>query len=192
MKLTRQQIEELLAQHEPMIWWIARRTLGKNANIDDIEDCAAEVRLQFVRAAQRYDPGRGVQFNTYVYRLAIYHASRWKQRQKRRGVHVPRRLGAICGPRVINLEASKLRNCLSVNDNNIGKNNEEKTAIWKILAQVLSSQQLELLRMRYQDRMFFSTIATKKGCTASNIQHLTSKILARVRRLAPELAQHLE
>ena len=190
MKLTRQQTDELIAQHEPLIWWIARRALGANASIDDIEDCAAEVRLQFVRAAQRYDPGRGIQFNTYVFRLAGYYASRWKYRQKRRGVHIPQRLGAKRGPRVIDLESASL-SCLSVRDGNIGKDDDDKAAIWKTLARVLTSQQLDLLRMRYQDKLSFSTIAAKRGCTTSNVQHLISKILTRVKRLAPELSQYL-
>jgi len=188
MTLTRQQMDELLTQHEPMVWWIARRVMGADANPDDLEDCAAEVRLQFVRAAQQYDPTRGVQFGTYAFRLAHSYARRWKHYQRKRGVHVPVYLCGQGGPRVIDLDAAGSECCLRTDQ----PTGNDTATIWAALARVLTAKQLKVLRMRYLDGMTLPTIAAQHGCSRANIQCLISTAFARVRRLAPGLVQYLE
>jgi RNA polymerase sigma factor (sigma-70 family) len=171
-----------------MVWWIARRVMGTDANPDDLEDCAAEVRLQFVRAARRYDPTRGVRFSTYVFRLAHSYAFLWKHRQRGRGVYVPQYLGGQGGPRVIDLDAADSGCCLRT-DQPAGN---DTVAIWAALARVLTTKQLEVLRMRYLNGMTLHAIAAQRGCSKANIQCLVSAAFARVRRLAPGLVQYLE
>jgi RNA polymerase sigma factor (sigma-70 family) len=188
MTLTRQQMDELLTQHEPMAWWIARRVMGADACPDDLEDCAAEVRLQFVRSARQYDPTRGARFGTYAFRLAHHYARRWKHRQRKRGVHVPVHLNGRGGPRVIDLDAAGSGCCLRTAQS---AGNDTAT-IWAALARVLTTKQLEVLRMRYLGGMTLRAIADQHGCSRANIQCLISAALDRARRLAPGLAQYLE
>jgi len=188
MTLTSQQVNELLTQYEPMTWWIARRVMGADASPDDLEDCAAEVRLQFVRAARRYDPTRGVQFGTYAYRLAHHYARRWKHYQRRRGVHVPPNLYGRGGPSVVDLDAGS-DECHSRVEQ---LTSNDAADIWGILARILTTKQLEVLRMRYLNGMTLPDIAARRGCSRANVHCVLTTAIARVRRFAPSLAQYLD
>ena len=190
--MTHEQIDGLLVQHERLIWWITKRTMGRYAQRHDLEDCAAEVRLQFLRAAHRFDPTRGVSFAVYAYRWAVAVARRWKRSQRRHGVHIPQYLGGQRGPRIIGLDALGHGNPLPDYRPMDPTPGDHPTTVWTVAARVLSSKQLELLRMRYHDGLSISAIAVQRGCSRMHVYRCLDLAFDRIRRLAPELAHYLE
>lgn len=86
--MTPEQTADLLAAHEAMCWWVARR-VGHGLSPEDIEDLAAEVRLLFVRSAGTFDPAAGTAFGTYALPFAVRHARRVARRLRAAGVRVP-------------------------------------------------------------------------------------------------------
>lgn len=90
-RLTTAEIEDLLAEHEAMCWWVARRVLrgfSRRIQEDLVEDVAAEVRTVFVSAAHRFNPQLGFRFSTYALRLATLRAIHYVSAHRRGGMHV--------------------------------------------------------------------------------------------------------
>lgn len=191
------EIERLMRDHESMVWWIARRVMGRGASEEDLEDCASVVRLRFLRAARAYDPSRGVQFSTLAMRLAQIYAYRWKVHQRNRGVHVPDYLKGQGGVRVTSLDApvghGDERSQLDlVAAPGPEQPREIPASIWSVLGRLLTPKQLEMVKLRFVDGLEHSAIAGRFGCSRSNVQQQIAASLRKVKESAPALEQYLE
>lgn len=80
---------DLVARHEGMCRAIARQ-VGWGLGPEDLEDLAAEFRLQVVVAARTFDPARGFTFSTYYMKAARQRTVRRARLLRARGLSVPR------------------------------------------------------------------------------------------------------
>lgn len=87
--LTDAEVAATLAQWDPLAHKIARRWWRAYRAAAPYEDFHAEVRLAFLVAARKFDPGRGVLFSTYACWWARQQMQRFVGREVNRGVHVP-------------------------------------------------------------------------------------------------------
>jgi RNA polymerase sigma factor (sigma-70 family) len=80
----------LVAGHEAMCWKMARR-FGWGLPEEDVEDLAAEFRMQLVVAARFFDPAKGYTFTTYYMKCARQRMLRKARLIRASGVKVPQR-----------------------------------------------------------------------------------------------------
>jgi RNA polymerase sigma factor (sigma-70 family) len=80
----------LVEAHEKMCWKMARR-FGWGLPKEDVEDLAAEFRMQLVVAARFFEPGRGYTFATYYMQCARQRMLRKARLIRAGGVKVPQR-----------------------------------------------------------------------------------------------------
>jgi DNA-directed RNA polymerase specialized sigma subunit len=84
-RLTPDQIADVLAKHEDMVWWMANRLHAAFPAVET-EDIAGEIRFRFVRSARDFNPALGFKFSTYAVRNAWMYAIRFARREKARGL----------------------------------------------------------------------------------------------------------
>jgi len=184
-RLTPAEIDALMRTHERMIWWVANRVMGVGAKQEDIEDCAAELRLHFLKSARRYDPSRGVKFSTYAMRLAWGCAKRWKKKNSRS----PR------GRKLLSLDHSSgddttLTHQLSVPTPE--PKSEPPLGVWSSLAKVLTPREVQMIILRFVDGLDHKSIGQRHGCSDKNVCYIVRRSLRKIREKLPELRRHLE
>jgi len=195
-RLTPNEIESLMRKHERMVWWVARRVMP-GASVEDLEDCASEVRLRFLHAARAYDPSRGTRFGGFAVRLGTIYALRWKYAQQNRGVHVPNDGLRRSGLRIISLDALSRRDRKRSVAELVGAPERERPreiprTVWTTLGRVMTAKQFEMIKLRFMDGLAYREIAARFGCTASNVRQVIDAALRAVRHRAPELKRYLE
>jgi RNA polymerase sigma-B factor len=79
---------QLIAIHQPLVEHLARRFRNRGEPYDDLVQVAT---IGLIKAIDRYDPGRGVEFSTYATPTIVGEIKRWF-RDKGWAVRVPRRL----------------------------------------------------------------------------------------------------
>jgi RNA polymerase sigma-B factor len=79
---------QLIAIHQPLVEHLARRFRNRGEPYDDLVQVAT---IGLIKAIDRYDPERGVEFSTYATPTIIGEIKRWF-RDKGWAVRVPRRL----------------------------------------------------------------------------------------------------
>jgi RNA polymerase sigma-B factor len=78
--------DELISGYQPLAFSLARRYANRGETLEDLGQVAL---LGLVKAAQRFDPDRGVEFSTFA-TVTITGELRRHFRDKRWAVHVPR------------------------------------------------------------------------------------------------------
>src|SRR5437763_15925186 len=78
--------DELISGYQPLAFSLARRYANRGETLEDLGQVAL---LGLVKAAQRFDPDRGVEFSTFA-TVTITGELRRHFRDKRLAVHVPR------------------------------------------------------------------------------------------------------
>jgi len=78
----------LVTLHQPLVEHLARRFRNRGEPYDDLVQVAT---IGLIKAIDRYDPGRGVEFSTYATPTIVGEIKRWF-RDKGWAVRVPRRL----------------------------------------------------------------------------------------------------
>lgn len=188
-RLTDDEVVELLSRYDWMIRWIARRAMGQYANADDMDDCVAEVQLQFFRAAQRFDASRGIKFSTYVYRLANIYAQKWKANVRARGMRLPATLrGTTVKMRSLMPTDDRDEYTLATKGPEI---RDDLTSLWSQLRSILTDRQIAILRHYFVDGKNCRKIGKRYGCTRDNISLVIRTALARIKRSAPHLASYI-
>ena len=84
-------LDEICRQYLPLVGAIARRFSGRGVDYDDLYQVAA---LALVKAVQRFDADKGVQFSTYVTPTIVGEVKNYF-RDKSRTITLPRRSGAL-------------------------------------------------------------------------------------------------
>jgi RNA polymerase sigma-B factor len=79
---------QLVAIHQPLVEHLARRFRNRGEPYDDLVQVAT---IGLIKAVDRYDPERGVEFSTYATPTIVGEIKRWF-RDKGWAVRVPRRL----------------------------------------------------------------------------------------------------
>jgi RNA polymerase sigma-B factor len=79
---------QLVALHQPLVEHLARRFRNRGEPYDDLVQVAT---IGLIKAIDRYDPERGVEFSTYATPTIVGEIKRWF-RDKGWAVRVPRRL----------------------------------------------------------------------------------------------------
>ena len=79
---------QLVSIHRPLVEHLARRFRGRGEPYDDLVQVAT---IGLIKAIDRYDPARGVEFSTYATPTIVGEIKRWF-RDKGWAVRVPRRL----------------------------------------------------------------------------------------------------
>lgn len=94
--LTPAEIETLVLQYTPFIRSTARKLIHQVCGplhvgryYDVLDDVIGILQLQYVIAAQRFDPARNRKLSTYAQHVAEHEARRFLESFMRRGVHVP-------------------------------------------------------------------------------------------------------
>ena len=84
-------LDEICRQYLPLAGAIARRFSGRGVDYDDLYQVAS---LALVKAVQRFDADKGVQFSTYVTPTIVREVKNYF-RDKSRTITLPRRSGAL-------------------------------------------------------------------------------------------------
>ena len=84
-------LDEICRQYLPLAAAIARRFSGRGVDYDDLYQVAS---LALVKAVQRFDAGKGVQFSTYVTPTIVGEVKNYF-RDKSRTITLPRRSGTL-------------------------------------------------------------------------------------------------
>ena len=84
-------LDEICRQYLPLAGAIARRFSGRGVDYDDLYQVAS---LALVKAVQRFDADKGVQFSTYVTPTIVGEVKNYF-RDKSRTITLPRRSGAL-------------------------------------------------------------------------------------------------
>ena len=79
---------QLVNIHQPLVEHLARRFRGRGEPYDDLVQVAT---IGLIKAIDRYDPARGVEFSTYATPTIVGEIKRWF-RDKGWAIRVPRRL----------------------------------------------------------------------------------------------------
>lgn len=79
---------QLVIIHQPLVEHLARRFRGRGEPYDDLVQVAT---IGLIKAIDRYDPARGVEFSTYATPTIVGEIKRWF-RDKGWAIRVPRRL----------------------------------------------------------------------------------------------------
>lgn len=79
---------QLVSIHQPLVEHLARRFRGRGEPYDDLVQVAT---IGLIKAIDRYDPARGVEFSTYATPTIVGEIKRWF-RDKGWAIRVPRRL----------------------------------------------------------------------------------------------------
>lgn len=187
LHLTPEQAAELLARHEDMCWWLARKVCPRG-RLDLLDDLAAEARARMWESIQTFDPAVG-EFSTYSLWLAKIAALRLAATEARRGVHLPHNLdgkhfvaapltlGAAPG---IDRDSDPLARPESTEE-------RDQAEFWAEVARHVSPQQLDVLRWTYIENLSLREIAERLGCSRGGV----SNVLGIARRALLIHAKHL-
>lgn len=183
--LTTEQVNDLLARHERMCWWVAKRA-GRGLCEHDVEDLAAIVRNQFAFAARTYDPARGCQFGTYALPRAVLCARRAARRLRARGVRVPvdydvpgvpgvYALGALAVP---GDDTSEYGGFFAAPADELPP---APADVWGRVRRVLSGNHLLCTELRYRDDLSLEEIGRRIGRTKERVRQILQAAAARLR-----------
>lgn len=174
--LTPEQAAAVLAKHEAMCWWLARRVGGGMCH-QDIEDLASVIRTQFLIAAETYDPDRGIKFGTYAVQIAGMRARRAARLMKSRGVRVPIAYDVENVPAVADLNEPVGDDGTEVLDF-VAAPEPDATVVelpgevWDRVASVLEGSRLRCVLYHFRDGLSFAEIGRRLGVSKSRVGQL--------------------
>jgi RNA polymerase sigma factor (sigma-70 family) len=202
-RLTDAERAEVLAKHESMVWWLARKCAGPNANEDTIEEVASAVRAQFVRAAATYDPSQGFKFSTYAVNVARHYGLRAARAHRLAGLHVPDHHRHRKGP---GGEPVEVAPPLSLDTTNTGldgdatswanmipaREEEERREIppdfWDRVRKVLPPRHAEVVELYYREGLTYEQVGSRiagksgQGVSRERVRQLLGWALESLRR----------
>lgn len=193
--MTPDQISDLLARHEAMVWWVARR-VGSQTGLDegDVEELAAEVRARFVRAARTFDPAAGNTFGAYALRPAVAAARQRALELRNGGVHVPKYLvqrGVRAAP-CVPIDAPVCEDGATAADLIPARPEAEPGPafdpdFWAALdgppGDRLTAQQREALALRFRDGLTNAAIARRWGRSRELVRLVVATALEKLERV---------
>lgn len=187
-------VERLLADNDGMVWQIAHHWHRTNPMLD-LEDLHAEVRMGFVEAARRFDPGRGMKFATFAGHWGHNRARLYARRELAMGMHVPQHHGIV---RVLvgrvdapDGEGGECRGVLAV-DREREKRVELPLDFWEKVAGVLPARDAEAVELRFRRGWKLDRIAERMGVCKERIRQRLLRALQVLRRDRAGLKAYLE
>jgi len=175
-------IAKLMAEHEQLVYWVARRVMGPWASEHDLEDCASEIRLQMLRAAKSYNPGRGIRFVTYSMRLLRLYGRRWRSRHLMRGIKVPdyillKRVRDFPQTKTVGDDLLNLAPCKG------GADGERDENLWVLVRRQVTQREYEVLHARFVESETLRAIALRLRVTTSAVGQIVARAINKLRRL---------
>jgi RNA polymerase sigma factor (sigma-70 family) len=186
-------VAEVLAGHESMCWWVARRVCPARRP-DLLEDLAAEARAQFVRAAATFDPSRGLKFATYALRVAVHEARRAAAKELRRGVHLPQYLeGGVRVRAVLDVETGDGReNHADPPAPEPAGAPEMPADFWERIGAALDPREAEAVAARFREGLTLTAAGGRMGVSRERVRQLQARALEKLRLSCADLAQFLD
>lgn len=185
-RLSPDEIKTLLAEHEPMAWWLAYRILERHPRLSCdrevlLEELAAEARLHFVHSAQTFDPSRGATFATYLFRVAQKRLAKRLVTELARGVHVPEYCKFKADrPRLHSLDSLDGQNSHPVDHRHSPPS--DLTDLWPLARRLLSPRQFCLLELRFRDGLSQREVAVLWSLSRTRIFLIEQVALQRLRK----------
>lgn len=192
---TADRIADLLRDNDGIIWQIAHQWHRRNPTLD-LDDLHAEVRLGFIEAAHRYDPGRGAKFTTYAGWHGNNRARQFVRREAAGGQHVPSYKGMV---RV-------LVGSIDMPDDPHGRENRGVNAaapepedrpefpadLWDRIRAVLPAPEYAAVVGWFRGKRVLADIGAEWGVCKERIRQRIASAFETIRQQLPELAAYLE
>jgi RNA polymerase sigma factor (sigma-70 family) len=177
----------LIGQYEPLCWRLARKW-GKAIPAQEWEELAAAARVALVKSARTFDPGRGVSFMTYAYRMAEFAVRGELRACASRGVHVPGGYNPLrVVPRVGSGDAALDDDGACVLDWVAAPEPDERpdwpADFWERARRHLSDRQYQCLILCYREGLPQVDVAKRLGVTRSAVQQYCKLAVEKLRKL---------